>query len=56
MLSLVAWVQRPSGLFKMEGSTSGFEVESVPWNRILIKDLNHYWILLRNDIFKFLVE
>ncbi len=29
MLSWMAWVQRPSGLIKMEGSASAFKVESV---------------------------
>jgi hypothetical protein len=47
-------VQRPSGLIKMDGSASGFEVESVPWKIISIINPNHYWILLRNVFFNFL--
>ncbi len=41
----MAWVQRPSGLIKIEGNATAFEVENVSWKRISIIDLNFYWIL-----------
>ncbi len=41
----MAWVQRLSGLIKMEGSASALKVENVSWKRISIIDLNHYQIL-----------
>ena len=39
MPSWMAWVQRPSGLIKMEGSGSTFKVENVSWKQISIIDL-----------------
>ncbi len=41
----MAWVQRPSGLIKIEGTTTAFKVENVSWKQISIIDLNFYWIL-----------
>jgi hypothetical protein len=35
-------VHRPSGLNKVDGSTSTFRVENVSWKRLLIIDLNPY--------------
>ncbi len=36
----MAWVQRPSGLIKMEGSASAFKVKTVSWMRISIFKIN----------------
>jgi hypothetical protein len=44
MLSWIAWVQRPSGIIKTEGSTSTFKAKNVSWKRISIIDLNCYHI------------
>ncbi len=47
MPSWMAWVQRPSGLIKMQGSTSALreatliKVENVSQKQILIIDLKH---------------
>jgi hypothetical protein len=46
MLSWKAWVQRPSGLIKMEGSASTFKimkVENVALKSISIIDLKSSW-------------
>jgi hypothetical protein len=40
----IAWVQKPSGLIKTEGSTSTFKAKNVSWKRISIIDLNCYHI------------
>ncbi len=46
-----AWVQRPSGLIKVEGNASTFreatkiKVENASLKLISIIDLNNYWIL-----------
>ncbi len=46
MPSWMAWVQRPSGLIKMDRSGSAFRVENVSWKWILIIDLNFYHIMI----------
>jgi hypothetical protein len=52
MPSWMAWVQRPSGLIKMEGSASALiKVKNVSWKQISIIDLNHYRIVLLKKIF-----
>ncbi len=42
MQSWILWVQRPSGLIKMEGRASAFRVANISWKLILIIDLNCY--------------
>ncbi len=40
----MAWVKRPRGLIKSEGSASAYKVENVSWKQIWQIDLNHYQI------------
>ncbi len=42
----MAWMQRPSGLIKVEGSASAFQVDNVSWTQILIINLNCYQVLV----------
>ena len=44
MPGCMAWVQRASGLIKMEGSGSAFRVGKVSLKQIFIIDINCHWI------------
>jgi hypothetical protein len=50
MPSWMAWVQRPRGLIKMEGSATVSKVDNVSWRRISIINQNCYQIIEKTKL------